>query len=194
MDVFQIYGKEIVALLIPFITWLLNAPQRHRPRLVFSVRHTFTFLVQEPLRDAQGNVIRPTQTVNVRSVIVQNLGKQAATNVEAVFNWRPLCINMWPSRHVEEKIEADKRYCVQLKSLAPGEFVGFEMYDINRDIPELITCRSDQCTGTQVQMVPQLVQPAWKVRLYVFLTFCGMAGAAYVVILAIQWLVLKTPS
>jgi hypothetical protein len=86
----ETYGKEIVALLVPLVTWAMNTFFRARARLLWASPHTFTFLVQQPLLDAQGNQVSPSQTVHTRSLIVWNAGKDTATNVESVFNWEPL--------------------------------------------------------------------------------------------------------
>ena len=193
MELFQTYAKEIVALLVPFITWLLNAPQRYRPKLMHGTRHAFTFLVQQPLVDAQGRHVSPTQTVNTASVMVQNNGRQTATKVQVVFNWKPMCINIWPSRHIEEKVDGDSRYAIIIDSLAPAEFVGFELLAVNAELPALLTVRCDQCVSSEVQMAAQPVAPAWKVRLVLTLMFFGMAAAVYVVLAGLQWLILKTP-
>lgn len=193
MELFQTYSKEIVALLVPFITWLLNAPQRDRVKLIHGTRHAFTFIVQQPLLNQQGQVVSPTQNVLTASVMIQNAGKKTAKNVEMVFNWKPMCINMWPSRHIEEKTEPDGRYCITMTSLAPGEFVGFELLAVNANLPNLITARSDEAVATEVLMAPQQVHPAWKRRTGVVLIFAGMAAVSYLILTALQ-LVLWTPS
>jgi hypothetical protein len=63
MAFLETYGKEIVALLVPLVTWSLNTFFKAKAKLLLATPHTFTFLVQEPLRDQQGNVLRPTQTI-----------------------------------------------------------------------------------------------------------------------------------
>jgi hypothetical protein len=194
MDFFQTYAKELVALLVPFVTWLLNAPQRHKPRLVRGTRHAFTFLLHVPQLDEQGNQVKAAQNVLTASVMIQNIGKVTAKNVEIVFNWKPQYLNMWPSRHIEEKTEADGRYCLMLSSLAPGEYLGMELLAINASLPQLITVRSDECVAIEVQMEPQPVRPVWKQRSAIFLQWFGLAAAAYAVLVILQWLVLKTPA
>jgi hypothetical protein len=82
----QPYGKELVALCVPLITWALNTLFRAKAKLVFASPHTFTFLAQQPRMDHQCNVISPTQTVHTRSMLPWNSGREAATKVEWVFN------------------------------------------------------------------------------------------------------------
>ena len=193
MDFIQTYAKEIVALIVPFVTWALNHFMKGKARLRVAVPHGFTFLVQEPLRDPDGKVIRPTQTVQTRSFMIQNDGREPATKLELVFNWRPMCVNVWPSRHITEHIESDGRHVIVMDSLAPGEVVGCEVLSVNADVPDLITVRSDQSTGQRVDMYPQPVVRKGVRIATGSLMFVGLATSVYAVILLIQFLVLKTP-
>ena len=76
MNLLETYGKEIVALIVPFVTWALNTFFKQKAKLQLASPHTFTFLVQQPLFDSQGKQISPTQTVKTRSLMVMNAGKQ----------------------------------------------------------------------------------------------------------------------
>jgi hypothetical protein len=78
-------------------------------------------------------------------------------------------------------------------SLAPNEDLGFEMFSVNYDLPQLIVARCDQCTAQYVNMAPQPVIPTWKHRTGVFLAFSGLSAVIYVAIVILQFLVLKTP-
>lgn len=100
----QTYGKEIVALVVPLITWGLNTFLRSRARLNVATPHSFTFLIQQPLMDNSGNQVSPTQTIHTNSFVVYNDGRDTATKIEIVLNWKPMCVNIWPSRHYEEHV------------------------------------------------------------------------------------------
>lgn len=193
MTFFETYGKEIVALLVPLFTWVLNTFFRAKAKLFLANPHTFTFLVQTPLLDPQGNQIAPRQTVHTRSLMVWNAGKETATKVEWVFNWKPLCLNVWPSRHFQEHTEPDNRYIVVFDSLAPNEYVGCELMSINNDLPILVTVRSDQCVAHNVNMYPQPAISNSQRRIRTALQLAGLALIVYLAILLIQFLVLKTP-
>jgi hypothetical protein len=193
MTFLQAYGKELVALAVPLITWALNTFFRAKAKLLLANPHGFTFLVQEPLRDAQGNVLRPTQTVHTRSIMLSNSGTETATDVELVFNWKPKCINFWPVRQYQENVLPDGRYSVIFPNLAPKETMGCEIFSINADLPQLSTARSAQCVAQHIDMYPQPVVPAWKIRLLLGLALVGLGTAVYWLITLIQFLVLKTP-
>ncbi len=193
MGFLQSYAKEIFSLLIPLITWLLNNQFKARAKLLLAIPHSFTFIVQEPLRDADGEILSATQTVHTASHVLTNSGRETATNVELVFNWKPLCINIWPSRHYEEHTEEDNRHVMIFDSLAPNEQIGFELLSINNDLPNLVNARSDQCTATTIAMYPQPILAAWKRRLAVTLLFFGFSFAIYISILLLQFLILAAP-
>jgi hypothetical protein len=193
MTFIQTYAKEIVALLVPLITWALNRAFRTKAKLRIANPHGFTFLIQQPLSDAQNNQVSPTQTVRTSSHILMNGGTEPATNVEIVFNWKPPCLNIWPPRHTTEHTETDGRYVLMFESLAPNEFVDFELLSINADTPQVLTARCDQCAAQNIAMYPQPVAKPWQRRLFVALAFAGLALIIYLLLLLLQYLVLKTP-
>lgn len=193
MEFLETYGKEIVALIVPFIAWALNTFFKGKARLRIAQPHTFTFTIQEPLKDPQGKVVAATQTIQTRSFMVQNAGREQATKVELVFNWKPMCLNIWPPRHFEEHVEADKRYVIVFSSLSPGETVGCEVLSINVELPNLVTVRCDQAVGVAVNMYPQPVPNRVIRAASTALLALGLASAVYWAILLIQFLVLRTP-
>jgi hypothetical protein len=168
MDFVQTYGKELVALLVPFISWALTRFFRARARLVQASPHNFTFMLEEPLKDGDGNILAPKQFVHTSSLLVRNAGRDTATNVELVFNWKPPFINVWPARHRTDFEEPDGRYVLKFDSLAPNEVLGCELLSINQDLPILVTARSDQCVAQNVEMMPMVVMKPWQIRAGVF--------------------------
>lgn len=193
MEFFRTYAKELIALLVPVITGIINWLFRSSVRLIYSTPHGFTFLVQQPLIDPQGTVIKQTQTVHTRSYFFQNGGRGTAHHVEIVFNWKPPFMNIWPSRHYEEKTEVDSRYVLFFDSLAPRENFGLELLSINQDLPDLITVRCDEGMGRKVTMYPQQVLANWIIVTLRALLFVGFVSSIYLVIVLLQWLVLRTP-
>lgn len=193
MTFLETYGKEIVALLVPLLTWALNTFFRAKARLSLANPHTFTFLVPAPLLDPQGNQIAPSQTVHTRSLIAWNAGRETATRVEWLFNWKPHCINVWPPRHFEEHTGPDGRYTIIFDSLAPNEYLGCELMSFNAETPNLLTVRSDQCVAQNINMYPQPVMSNPQRRIRTALQLAGLALIVYLAILLIQFLVLKTP-
>jgi hypothetical protein len=193
VELIKAYGKEIVALLVPCVTWVLNYLFRAKAKIHFATPHQFTFLIQEPLRDAKGNVIQPSQTVYTKSLSVRNAGKLPVTGIEIVFNWKPMCMNVWPPRHFDELLETDRRCTIKFESLAPGEYFGLELLSVNNQLPEVLTMRADQCVAENIAMHPQPFVAAWKRRIAVALLFAGLALTVYIIILLLQFVLLQTP-
>src|SRR4051812_41192233 len=115
------YTKELVSLAVPFIAWFLNRQFQPSAKLIKSERQGFVYLVPEPLRDAAGNIIRPSQTVRTATVSVMNTGRTPAKNIEIVFNWKPQFFNVWPLRSFSESLSHDGRFSIVLPDLAPKE-------------------------------------------------------------------------
>lgn len=194
MTIFETYGKEIVALVVPLITVLLNGVFRSKAKVQYALPHQFNYIVHEPLIDPQTkNILRPTQSVQTNSFFIRNAGREAATNLELVFNYEPKCLNIWPLRHCERHVEPDGRYVMIFASLAPKETIIAETLTINSDPPALITVRCDQCAGERIAMYPQPVVGSFKRNSFFFLLLLGMASAVYIAILVIQFLVIRTP-
>ena len=193
MTFFETYGKEIVSLLVPILTWMLNGVFKAKAKLQVALPHQFTFLVQQPLINAEGNQVSPTQTVRTNSFIIRNAGREPASKVELVFNWKPMCLNLWPVRHYEEHVEPDNRYVLIFDSLAPNEVLGVEVLSVNYDLPNLVTVRSAECIAQNINMYPQPVISQSVRVIATVLRALGLAAAVYLAIVLVQFLVLKTP-
>lgn len=193
MTFVEIYGKEIVALLVPFIAWALNSVFKAKAKLQVALPHQFNFLVQQPLINAQGRQISPTQSVHTNSFIIRNAGKEPATKLELAFNWKPMCVNLWPIRHFDEHIEPDNRYIMLFDNIAPNETLSVEVLSVNQDLPSLLTVRSAECTAQNINMYPQPVFSNTTRFFIGALLMLGLATLIYITIVLIQFLVLRTP-
>lgn len=186
LSIAQSYSKELAALAAVLITWALNRYARPRARLLYSVRHAFTYLLEEPFRDADGNIVAERQSINTASFVISNDGRDTAKNVEIVFNWRPMFMNVWPARHFEHRLSDHNRYSLLFASLAPKENINVELIGINAALPELVTVRSDEVIAQERAMMLQPVLPNWKVFTFSYLGLAGIAVTGYVVALVIQ--------
>ncbi|HDY7809418.1 TPA: hypothetical protein RQK32_004384 [Vibrio vulnificus] len=59
MEFLQQYAKEIFALSVPLLTWFLNFYFKAKAKLHVASPHGFTFLVEEPVKDENGEVVSP---------------------------------------------------------------------------------------------------------------------------------------
>lgn len=171
--------KEIISVIVPLGIWLLNTWTQSPAKLVQGTKHAFTFLLQEPSLDNEGNVLSSTKMVNTASLMFTNTGKNTAKNIEITFNWKPHHINLSPPRHYEENSSPDKRWTIKFASLAPKEFIGIELLSVNADLPQITSARCDQCSAINVHLLPQEVHPRWKTRFVLWLLISGLAINVY---------------
>jgi len=193
MDFLSTYGKEIISILVPFITWFLNVGIQAKAKLIWGSPHSFNFLVQEPIRNADGNIVQPTQMVRTASIRVINTGRETANKIELVFNWKPQYINLWPVRHYETHNDQDNRHILIFENLSPKEEIGIEIMSINAELPALLVVRSAECTAQKVQLMwVRHISPLVRSTVLFFMML-GFGAAVYWLVTLIQFLVLKTP-
>jgi len=190
MEFIKTYAKEIFALLVTLVAWVAGNKSRAAAMLQLARPRNVSFRVEASPQGANDHFISPGQTVYTVTHLLRNTGRETATGVELVFNWKPLCMNVWPSRHFDEYTENDGRYILIFNSLAPGEQISFELMSVNRELPHLVNARSDQCTATTIDMSPQPVRLAWMETVDAILILAGIAFVAYILMILLQFLVL----
>ncbi|MBP5100996.1 hypothetical protein, partial [Pseudomonas protegens] len=171
MSFLETYGKEIFAVVVAAVPWLLDR-FKGKARLQYSQSHSHNFLVQQPLFNPEGELVREVQTANTRSFIVYNAGRETSTKVEIVFNWKPVC-NIWPLRHHAEYMMPDNRYAIVFDSLSPNERVSIHILAVNGELPMLTTVRSDQAVAEYVETQPMQVVSRFKVRVFTVMFYIG---------------------
>ena len=179
--------KIVVAFFSPILTFVLNRFFTPSAKLFHSVRHLFTYLINEPRLNPDGSVASATQTARIASISVSNVGRAAAKGVEIVFNWKPAYINFWPLRAYEETIHPDGRYSIHLESLSPKEVFGIELLSINNELPDLVNVRSEQIISKEKILIPQIVSPMWLMSVLWTLLTLGLMAAVYIVLSIIEF-------
>lgn len=192
MNVFTQYGKEIISILVPFITFLLNNYFKGSARISIGELHSFNFLIEEPLKDLSGNIVNPKQTVNTKSYIIVNEGREAAKKLELIFNYKNMYLNVWPVRQYTESYDPNGRYVITFDYIAPKENFKCEVLSINAQVPELLVARSEQGLAKFIVLYPQRVFNPLFIKFIQSCIFIGMAGFVYILIFILQWLIIKT--
>lgn len=76
--------------------------------------------------------------------------------------------------------------------LAPHESIRCEVMSINTDLPSLLTVRCKEGIARNITLVPQkLLHPA-LIHFCQLLLFLGSVTLVYIVVVFLQWLLLKT--
>lgn len=192
MNIFTLYGKEIFAFVVPVFTFLLNKYFKNGAKISYGELHQFTFLIQEPLKNNDGDIVKHAQNVHTLSYIFNNEGRESATNVEIIFNYPPMYLNVWPARHYELKRDSDGRHIMVFDYLAPNEAIRCEVMSINENLPSLLSVRCKEGLAQQIGLYPQKVINPRTINFVRFLIFLGSVSLVYLVVVLLQWLLIKT--
>lgn len=194
MDFLHAYGKELFSLVATGLIAVGKAIFKPRARLTFGFPHSFTYLIQQPLLDASGNEIRPNQTVQIANILIRNEGRKSAQNVEIVFNWEPLCLNVWPQRVMNTLTQPDGRHIIKLPNLAPKEVLHCNILSLNTALPDLINVRSDSCEAYKVEYTIYPAVSKTRLRIVLGLMFLGVAATIFLILNLAQFVLHFIPS
>lgn len=192
MNILSQYGKEIISILVPLITFTLNNFFKGSAKVSIGELHQFSFLIEEPLKDHEGNIIKPKQVLHTKSYVVINDGREPAKKLELIFNYKDMHLNIWPVKPYTESLDPNGRYVVTFEYVAPKESFRCEVLSINADLPELLTSRSEQGITKAISLYPQKVVNKYYIKFIQCCIFLGMASFIYIIILLLQWLITKT--
>ncbi|CAI1030555.1 Uncharacterised protein [Serratia entomophila] len=192
MELFKLYGKEIFSVFIALLTWVLNNYFKGKAKLSYGYSHEFTFLLDELVLDQDGNATEDKKWAHTRSLILVNEGRESATKVSIVFNYKPMHINFWPVHHFEEQLEKDKRYIVTFENIPPKDSIRCELLSVNQELPAVLSIRTKECVGKQVNLAPMKTINPTLAKFYILLFFMGIGTITYMVIMLLQWLIVKT--
>ena len=193
MEFIKTYGKEIISIIVPILTWALNKYGKSKVNLLVSQPHRFTFLVQDPITQTDGSIQNVQKNVHTISYLIQNASNETANKVELVFNWQPQYHNIWSPREHETKVLDDGRYMLTFASISPRELFQCELLNVGPDLPPLLTVRCNECVGKFIEMHPQPIMNTWLRRVVAIFIFLGFITSIYLLLTAIQLIVLKTP-
>jgi hypothetical protein len=194
MDFIKTYGKEIVSILVPILTWALNRYGKSKVNLLVSQPHKFTFLVQDPTLQDDGTFKDVQKTVHTVSYLIQNASNETANKIELIFNWKPQYFNIWSPREHATKTLEDGRYMLTFESLSPKEYFQCELLNVGADLPNLLTVRCSECVGKFIEMYPQPIAKNWQRRTIAVFIILGFVTSIYFALTLLQLIILKTPT
>lgn len=188
LEFLQTHSKEAFAVVPVVLGFFINRVFRLRPKIFYSVRHASNYVIDQPLLDAQGNILQQHQIIRTASIVSENSGLQAAKNVEYTFNWKPPIYTVFPGRAFGAEETEMGRWSLKLDSLGPGEVFGIEIMSINQDLPLISAMRSDDVPGKLINMVPQRQMPSWFNGAALALLCLGLITLLYLMALLVEWL------
>lgn len=148
--------------------------------VVWSSLHEFTFRIPQPENP-------PGQLLRTQSIVVHNLGRRRAVNVEVIFNYRPEHFEIWPQIRYETSTNPDGRFIVSFPTLGRREFVNVELLS-SIDLPAVLNVRSDDAPSKSVQVTFNRKLPAWVLRGLQLLVILGAFSVVYLLIAGIKLL------
>jgi len=192
MNIISLYGKEIFSLLVPLFTLFLNKFFKNSAKMCYGELHQFTYLINEPLKTADGEIVMQSQNVYTHSYVFINEGREPATSVEIIFNYPPMYLNIWPSRPYELKDDKENRHIMKFDYLAPKELIRCEVMSINAQLPELLSVRAKEGLAQEIRLYPQKIFNPTLINFFRFLIFLGSVTLVYLLLLLLQWLIVQT--
>jgi hypothetical protein len=142
-----------VAIVTPLIARIWFLISQKKPKLMWTARHGFTFLVPNATasekveeRSNQVPAVNAPRFFNIDTIgfYFHNAGRAPVRNMELIFNYRPEHFEFWPPIMYTEKYISDNRFFViQIDNLGPKVFFNLELLGQN-EIPRLIRVTSDE--------------------------------------------------
>lgn len=192
MSILTQYGKEIFSVVVPVFTLLLNKFFKNRAKISFGKLHQYSYLIDKDVTTEGDNQPKQKVVVHTESYVFNNEGREPATSLEIIFNYKPMYLNIWPSRHYTIKIDPDQRYIMMFDYLAPKESITCALMSVDSSLPNLLSVRCKEGLAECITIIPQKRQRPMFINFVGILIFMGSISLVYFVIVLLQWLLLKT--
>jgi hypothetical protein len=182
----SVLGRIAEAAFLVVLGIFINRWFERRPRLVAYYGHVGAFQLQP-----SGGF--PGGPVHTHSVVIQNTGKVAAHNVRLPHNFPlapPLNFSIEPpTGFTPTKLHGGGEE-ITFPVLAPGQqvtvsylyFPPLLFHQINRQIS------SDEGMARQLNVLPTLQQPRWRLAIFQFLMFIGVVTLVYLIVELALWI------
>jgi hypothetical protein len=153
----------VVALIVGYLSQFLQP----RSKLLCWLPHNFTFELKK-----EGLVLV------ANSLTVQNVGRQAAEDIEIIHKSRPDFFQLSPAVAFEESTTPNDEHVIRLKALGPKEWVFLQLLSY-KTVPVLQNVRSKDGQGQFIAIQPQRVFPRWRIVTLQLLFIVGAGTVAY---------------
>lgn len=156
-------SPNIVAAILTFILTIIHRIAQPRPKIVWGTSHGFSFIV--PRTDPPG----PDFLVHTQTVFIQNVGRESASDIEVILNYRPHNLSLWPQLVYSTTSNPENKYIIKIENLGRREFTQIEMLHSVGDMPAVLRIRTPRGECKQAPMAPMQVFPA-SVRFFLLIT------------------------
>ena len=83
---------------------------------------------------------------------VKNAGREAATEVDVTFNYKPQFYNVWPPRPFEKIDGFENRHTLKFSNIAAGEELHIELVSSGIQLPIIVSFRSNEGVASLIAM------------------------------------------
>jgi hypothetical protein len=123
----------------------------------------------------------------IQRIRIANPGRQAAEDVEIIFNWKPPHIEQYPHLANGEVVKGDGRYIVQVPRLNGRELMTITIASDGPELPPVIYVRGKDLKAKVLQF-REVVWLALGWRIFVFLLMgLGFFTLVYLLVVLLGW-------
>ena len=165
--------KVLSFVLTTLIGLLLDRIFRSKARVVWGTTHGFSFNI--PQNNTSSNL-----TIHTGTVLIQNMGRLPAQDIEIHFNYKPEHLQIWPTFYYEEKPLPGGHHCVYVKNLGKKEWLTIELISAEPNkLPMVLRVRTPdgECSNVKTRLMQ--VFPRWVYFLYSLFALIGVFYVVY---------------
>ena len=146
----------IAPLVLAFGGGLITRWLTPKARVIWANLHQFAFLADRTPQQSDPDQSRKL-LIYTRTVLVQNIGRVPAENVEIYLPAKPDNYQIFPTVGYTERQNPDGFHVITIDRLVAGELVMLEMLQARAELPEVLRVRTSERFGEQRQMQWQRV-------------------------------------
>lgn len=158
--------NRVIPVLLTAVIGMIGRYLSAKPRVVWGVSHQFAFNVGPRTEEATG-------IIYTRSLIVQNMGRAAARDINVIFNFKPNHYQLWPHQNYTTSDNPEKNHIILVPSLGKGNHFRIEMVSVF-DLPIAMTVRDSGGDRKQVDLRQVQQFPSWVYRMILALMVLGI--------------------
>ncbi|HEY5362568.1 MAG TPA: hypothetical protein VIJ49_00030 [Aestuariivirga sp.] len=136
--------QPFLSVLLTALVTLVGFLLRPKVKIIWGEKNKFIHILR-PKKAGDAEV-----AVHIVHYVIQNTGKIGAKEVEAVLNFPPDEISIWPQRKWTQDKNSENRLIIKFEFMAPREIIEMVVLTIGRDLPALLNVKSPENTGKPV--------------------------------------------
>jgi hypothetical protein len=151
----------------------------------FLIRHTFAARSKTVWGVADRNHFLVPQTdgrilsIYTATVLVKNVGRKPAENVQVTFNYAPEHFEVFPHLHYSKSVRQDGRLIFSFPKVHAKELLRIPLLNAGLELPAITDVRSDTGQATRLEFYSERVLPAWFRSCVLVVFLAGLSSVLY---------------